>query len=87
MSHDQTSSLKKNEKTYFRNTILGPSVSTLQDPLASGSRKGAKSILDVSKKMSSNIVRNAYDSIKNRYYNASIETGDDDMSDDDDSLL
>ena len=65
--------------TYRRNTTSPHSVPTLQDPLASGSRKGAKSIIEMSNaasnvasnvasKLSSKVASTAYNSIKGKYY-------------------
>ena len=64
--------VNQNEMTYRRNTTSPHSVPTLQDPLASGSRKGAKSIIEMSSsaasKLSSKVARTAYNSIGGKYY-------------------
>ena len=74
----------QNEMTYRRNTTPLQSVPTLQDPLASGSRKGAKSIIEMSSSVSSKVASGAYNILKDKYYNAVknvTEESDDSMSD------
>ena len=64
--------VNQNEMTYRRNTTSPHSVPTLQDPLESGSRKGAKSIIEMSSsaasKLSSKVASTTYNSIGGTYY-------------------
>ena len=78
--------VNQNETTYRRNTTPLKLVPTLQDPLASGSRKGAKTLLESSWNFSKSIVSNAYENMRSKYYNAIENNSDNDMVDEDDDL-
>ena len=78
--------VNQKEETYRRNTTPLKPVPTPQDPLASGSRKGAKTLLELSSNFSKSVVSSAYDNMRSKYYNAIDNNSDNDMVDEDDDL-